>query len=963
MRPAVEAAWEACAFPGSFRRYQAEALGAVEALRTAGHNRAYVVMPPGSGKTVLGLEVARRIGRRTMVLTPNTAVQAQWLAQWKEFGGDGPHPRPASAERALTAPMTVLTYQSLSVWDRTADDEDVEDDTSATLAETRRAALRGEPGSDLLDLLHPRGRELVRRASQTGPWTLVLDECHHLLETWGALCRALVRALGEDTWVVGLTATPRTSMTARQAELHDELFGDCDFSVPTPAVVKEGELAPYQELVYLTAPTAEEDTWIVAERSRFSDLQLELLSERTGTLPFLDWLWRRLHDRRYEKAGPQLSWRELEEAEPELARAGLRLVHAGVLELPVGARLREEHRAIADAQDWAVLLEAYAREHLSASEALADARLLEAIRAVLPSLGYTLTVRGLRSATSPVDRICALSAAKSGAAVHVLDAESRALGHELRSVVLCDFEQRTAQPPASLQEAAQDRPAGSARLSFLALASSDLADTLRPVMVTGRTVAMRREDLAAFRAFAPAHLADRLLADPLDGNRALVSLTAGVGWSARVWTPLMTRWLEAGGTQVLVGTRGLLGEGWDCPALNVVVDLTSASTPTAVTQLRGRSLRIDPERPDKVANNWTVVCVAEDHPRGDADYLRAVRKHDQHLAPGRDGVIESGIGHCDEVLGPYAPPAADTRAAVNGRALVRASERDLVRRAWAVGEGYRGIELATLRVRTGQPLGLPGGVVPAGLLAARRTLGEPAPAPLPRMRRPAQLWPLPVASAVVAAGAGTWVEGPGVGAAAGVGTGLLVGAGVAGQRYAAQLRALRGSSEVEQTATLRQMAAAVADGLHAAGATSVGAGAVRVVGGRGGEVSCELDAPTADSALFAACLDELLAPLADPRWLVSRLVLPVPASAADRRRLARARALGRPVEAAVAWHAVPSALSRSKARVAAFENAWRTHVGAGRLVLAKDPEGSALVDLLRGEDPFAITSRLRTVWR
>lgn len=967
MRPGLDSPWESCAFPGSFRRYQAEALEAVERLREAGHSRAYVVMPPGSGKTVLGLEVARRIGRRTMVLTPNTAVQAQWLAQWKAFGGNGPHPCPGSAERALTAPMTVLTYQSLSVWDRTADDEDVEDDPSPSLAETRRAALRGEAGSDLLDLLHPRGRELVRRAAQTGPWTLVLDECHHLLETWGALCRALVRALGDDTWVVGLTATPRTSMTARQAELHDELFGDCDFSVPTPAVVKEGELAPYQELVYLTAPTPEEDTWIVAERTRFADLQLELLAERTGTLPFLDWLWRRLHDRRYEKAGPQLSWRELEEAEPELARAGLRLVHAGVLELPAGARLREEHRAAADAQDWAVLLEAYAREHLSASDAMVDARLLEAVRAVLPSLGYTLTVRGLRTATSPVDRICALSAAKAGAAVHVLDAERAALGEQLRAVVLCDFEQRTAQPPASLQEAFTDgrgdRPAGSARLSFVALAGSDLADGLRPVMVTGRTVAMRREDLAAFRAFAPSYLADRLLADPLDGNRALVTLTAGVGWSARAWTPLMTRWLEAGGTHVIVGTRGLLGEGWDCPSLNVVVDLTSASTPTAVTQLRGRSLRIDPERPDKVADNWTVVCVAEDHPRGDADYLRAVRKHDQHLAPGRDGVIESGIGHCDEALGPYAPPSADTRAVINGRALVRASERDAVRAAWAVGAGYRGVELATLRIRTGAPLGLPGGVVPAGLLSARRTLGEPAPAPLPRTRRPAQLWPLPVATGVTAAAAATWVEGPPVGAAAGVGTGLLVGAGVGGRRYAAQLRALGSSAEVEQTATLRQMAAAVADGLHAAGVTSVGASGVRVVGAPGGEVSCELEAPTADSVVFAASLDELLAPLADPRWLVSRLVLPLPAAAADRRRLARARALGRPVEAAVAWHAVPAALGRSKSRVAAFEAAWRTHVGAGRLVLAKDPEGSALVDLLRGEDPFAVTSRLRTVWR
>ena len=881
-------AWDRCAFPGTFRRYQSLALDAVDHLVAAGERRAYLVLPPGAGKTVLGLEVARRIGRRTLVLTPNTAVQAQWLAQWKGFGGEGSHPRPASTERALTAPMTVLTYQSLTVWDRTADDEDVEDDASASLAETRRAALRGEDGADLLSLLHPRGRELVRRASVSGPWTLVLDECHHLLETWGALVRAVVRELGADTFVVGLTATPRTAMTGRQAELHDELFGGgADFEVPTPAVVKEGELAPYQELVYYCSPTDEESTWVAAERQRFADLQLELVSSRAGSLPFVDWLWRRLHDRRVAGSGTQLSWSELETEEPELARAGLRLVRAGVLELPRGARLREEHRATADAQDWAVLLEAYAREHLTTSSAAEDERLLELVRAVLPSLGYVLTVRGLRTSTSPVDRITALSAAKAGAAVHVLDAELSALGDDLRAVVLSDFEQRTASPPASLTEAAEERQAGSARLTFLALAASDLGPRLRPVLVTGRTVALRREDLASFRAFAPAGLADRLLADPLDGNRSLVTLSAGVGWSARVWVPLMTRWLEAGGTSVLVGTRGLLGEGWDCPALNVVVDLTGATTPTAVTQVRGRSLRLDPERPEKVADNWTVVCVADDHPRGDADHLRAVRKHEHHLAPGRDGVVESGIGHCDELLGPYAPPTPEDRVVVNGRALARASDRDAVRRAWAVGEGYRGVEVAALRVRTGASLGLPGGRVPAFLLQATSTLGAPAPAPLPVPRTPPQLWPLPVGAGVVAGLGDAAVSAGGSGLGTGVLTAVVVAAALGGQRYSAQARALHRAPEGEQTASLRQLASAVADALRSSGATSVGAEGLRVTGTRGGEVVVELDAPTSESVLLAGALDELLAPLADPRWLVSRLVLPVPSGAADRRRLAR----------------------------------------------------------------------------
>ena len=954
--------WEACGYPGTFRRYQSLALEAVARLVEQGESRAYVVMPPGAGKTVLGLEVARRLGRRTLVLTPNTAVQGQWLQQWEPFGGPGQHPQPASGGRLLKAGLTVLTYQALSVWARTPDDEDEVDDTSPGVAERRRAAVRDPEGHDLLALMHPRGRELVDTASRLGPWTLVLDECHHLLETWGALVRALVRSLGDDTWVLGLTATPAVELTARQKALHDELFGDCGFAVPMPAVVKEGELAPFQELVYLTAPSPEEDTWIIADRTRFADLQLDLVTERSGTLPFLDWLWRRLHERRGAEAGAQLSWRELEQADPELARAGLRVVHAGLLGLPSGARLQEQHRVTAGAEDWAVLLGAYAVEQLVPSRAPADQALLQSVRDVLPSLGFVLTGKGLRATTSPVDRVCALSESKAGAALHVLSAEHDALGEDLRAVVLCDFEQRPAQAPSRLGGAAT-QSSGSSRLAFLALARSSLGDVLRPVLCTGRTVALRREDLPGFRASCPPHLADRLLAEPLDGMRSIVRVEAGAGWSARVWTPLVTAWLVAGGTRCVVGTRGLLGEGWDCPPLNVVVDLSSASTATSVAQLRGRSLRLDPARPDKVADNWTVVCVADDHPRGDADYLRAVRKHQAHLAPGRDGLVESGIGHCDPALGPYAAPDPATRAAVNGRALDRVGARDAARAAWDIGGGYAGLELATLRLKVDAPLGLPGRVVPPSLLVGRTTLGAPGPAPLPPAGRPRRLWPLPVGAAVAATAATTVVDGAVLGTVTGTGVGLLLGGAVAGRRYRAQLSALRGLPVDGQTASLRQLAVAVADALHGAGGSSVGAAGVRLTSGPGGWVALELEAPTVESRLFATCLDELLAPLAEPRWLVSRLVLPTPAAESDRRRLARARALGRPVDAAVAWHAVPVWLGRNKARVAAFETAWRAHVGAGRLVLARDPEGASLLELLRGEDPFAVTSRLRTTWR
>jgi superfamily II DNA or RNA helicase len=101
-------------------------------------------------------------------------------------------------------------------------------------------------------------------------------------------------------------------------------------------------------------------------------------------------------------------------------------------------------------------------------------------------------------------------------------------------------------------------------------------------------------------------------------------LATGTAWQPRLWVRLATTIFAAGVTRVLVGTRALLGEGWDAPFLNVLVDLTAATTAVSVRQMRGRSLRLDPGDPGKIASNWDVVCVAPELARGHRR-LRAVR--------------------------------------------------------------------------------------------------------------------------------------------------------------------------------------------------------------------------------------------------------------------------------------------------------------------------------------------------
>jgi hypothetical protein len=458
--------------------------------------------------------------------------------------------------------------------------------------------------------------------------------------------------------------------------------------------------------------------------------------------------------------------------------------------------------------------------------------------------------------------------------------------------------------------------------------------------VHGRTVALRREDLADFRSRAPHRLADRLVAEPYAGHRSLVRLSAGDEWAAPTWVPLVQDWLEAGGTGVVVSTRGLLGEGWDAPSLNVVVDLTAAGAPGVATAVRGRVLRRDPDRPEEVVHAWTVTCVADDHPRGGVDHQRALDAAQRRLGLAEDGLVEAGAGHLDPELGPGAgAPGPAVREAVHARALALVAAPERTRRGWA-GQGRApGTTRTVLRVRTGRPLGMPSGVVPPSLLSVTRTLGSPAPAPLPRAPRRVRLWPLPVAAGVVTSATGTVLESAVVGAGGGLATGVVLGGAVAGQRWVAQSRALRRAPADASTAVLAQLAA-VSPTPCTRGRRPCRRrrGAVRRPAD--GEVELRLDTSPTAAALFAACLEELLLPLGEPRWLVSRLVLPPPDGPAAARRLAAARAVGRPVEAAVTWHAVPGWLARTRAGVDAFDTAWRAHVGAGRLVLATDPEGA-----------------------
>ena len=159
-------------------------------------------------------------------------------------------------------------------------------------------------------------------------------------------------------------------------------------------------------------------------------------------------------------------------------------------------------------------------------------------------------------------------------------------------------------------------------------------------------------------------------------------------WTSGQWVAHVTGFFAAGGTRALVGTRGLLGEGWDAPAITTLVDLTTATTPTAVVQTRGRALRIDPANPGKVALLWSVVCVQEGHVAGANDWERYARKHRGYFTVDETGAVVDGVAGVDSSFSDYHPPAAAEFPELDARMLVRAEARDVVRDRWLSRAAY-----------------------------------------------------------------------------------------------------------------------------------------------------------------------------------------------------------------------------------------------------------------------------------
>ena len=197
-------------FSGVWRDYQARVL--CEMGDHLDDDRLHVVAAPGAGKTVLGLEIVRKLGRPALVFAPSLAIRDQWRERIAPlFMAELPGHSDISRDLADPKALTLSTYQSLDSFRRS-------DELSA----------------------------LIEDLNKKGSFTLVLDEAHHLRRAWWDCLNRLAKEL-EDVKIVALTATPPYDASFAEWNRYETLCGPIDLEIGIPELVRNGELCPHQD--------------------------------------------------------------------------------------------------------------------------------------------------------------------------------------------------------------------------------------------------------------------------------------------------------------------------------------------------------------------------------------------------------------------------------------------------------------------------------------------------------------------------------------------------------------------------------------------------------------------------------------------------------------------------------------------------------------------------------------------
>ena len=583
-------------FKGSWRSYQKRILDNLEYHLL--DKKLHIVAAPGAGKTTLGIEVIARLNQPTLILAPTNTIRYQWrdricsaFLEEKDYGI-------VSVDIRKPAYITVITYQALLA--AFCGGNDVEKD-SVSEEEVNEDSIisSGRFNSDKAD-------EVIKILKKAKITLLCFDEAHHLRKEWWKALMYLNDNL-KPNQTLSLTATPPYDVDVSEWNRYSELCGEIDESISIPELVKNGDLCPHQDFIYLSG-LRDSEKEIIKKHNHNVDKMIQRLSSDTRLQRFLSSLdvftdADNNVEKIYEDSKFYVSVVSfLHSNNYEISKEFLKLFDAKVSEIPPF-----------DSKQARNLLNGIIYTH-SEEFAKLEGKVDEYLN-LAKHLGLIHNKKIFLSDNINIQRQIAHSLGKLDSIKDIVGYEYSNLGSKLRMVILADYIKandigNTTLGVVPIWRTLKDRYSG---------------DLISLGVLCGTLILIPKSKMDAF---------NKLLEEenmPLDSvsiceyneDFEFIKITPMESAKNKI-VALVTQMFNNGDITVLVGTQALLGEGWDAPCINSLILSSTVSSYMLSNQMRGRAIRIDKNNPNKVSNIWHLASVIM--PKGSGIYETVFKK-------------------------------------------------------------------------------------------------------------------------------------------------------------------------------------------------------------------------------------------------------------------------------------------------------------------------------------------------
>lgn len=668
-------------FKGKWRNYQARVLE--HAPKYMEDGRVHIVAAPGSGKTTLGIELIARLNETALVLAPSITIREQWVARIATgFLKEGLIPEDYISQN-LKDPrcITVVTYQSLHC--AMSHYKGVIDEAGTTVnsleSDDQIAKKQGAADAEVVDYT---GFDVISEMKAAGIGVLCLDECHHLRSEWWKALEEFRKSLGKEVKLIALTATPPYDSTPVMWKRYMDMCGPIDEEITVPELVKEGSLCPHQDYVYFNYPTEEE----LAEVQKFKERSNAVQGSLWGDQDFLQALLTHgalngslpesALSERAEYLTALLSFLSAKNQPiPEhlrrlVAKNGIPSMTIGVMETLLQGFVYDDADSYGDVENFRTELENELKRN----------GLIEKKKVCLV-------------ASEAIEKLLISSKGKCLSIQRIVESEYVSMGSKLRMLVLTDYIRKE-----------YEKAVGNEEADVFALGVLPFFEQLRRAYAS---TGLRIGVLCGTIVIIPAEAKDALLTT-IGAERRVTFSTVGrlaetdyvkvtaVG-DSHFLTQAVTDIFTQGCMQVLIGTKSLLGEGWDSPCINSLILASFVGSYMLSNQMRGRAIRVFSKAPDKTSNIWHLVCLMPEgllgqlhyaEPAGGTteesmgqDFALLERRMENFLGLHYEqNVIENGMARFSIIKAPYSKEHVEE---INRRMLALAKERATLKERWA----------------------------------------------------------------------------------------------------------------------------------------------------------------------------------------------------------------------------------------------------------------------------------------